>query len=643
MEHRIENKPAMYRRLLRLAQPYWPHLTAIFLLSLMAAPIGLLLAFPLKIAVDNVIGNRPLPSIFADVLPAAWHGSKNANLMLAVGLLLVLSLAANVQSFASWLLQTYTGEKMVLDLRSRLFWHAQRMSLLFHDRRGSNDVAYRIQHDAPAIQYIFLQGAAPLASASLSFVALLGVTLRLDWKLAVIAVSISPALFLLARRSSRYTRRGWDGIKKLDSSAMLVLHEALASIRVVKAFSREQFEDRQFRLHSRRRMEQQIMVAARQAGFHALITATMAAGSAAALWVGVRHVQSGRLTLGDLMLAMAYMAQLYDPLRTISSKMPDLQGWMVSLERALELQEGTPELSEPRSATAAAIPGRAQGRIGFSNVSFAYPKAGLALNGVSFDVTPGTRVGIIGPSGSGKSTLINLLTRFYDPIAGQVLLDGRDLREYHLADLRKQFAIILQEPVMFSASVLENIGYGHPQASRQEIMEAARAARAHEFIMALPEGYDTKIGEGGCRLSGGERQRVGVARAFLRDSPVLVLDEPTSGVDVRSEREIMDAVQALSRGRTTFVIAHRLSTVANCDVILALKEGRLVAQTASLEAAIWELEDGELERSQAMIEVSGGRAASQRTEQSLDGAALRACDEASSRDGGVSHRLVHGV
>jgi ATP-binding cassette subfamily B protein len=576
-----------------LAQPYWPHLTGIFLLSLIAAPIGLLLAFPLKIAVDNVIGSRPLPGTFTALLPAAWQGSKSASLILAVGLLLALSLAANLQSFASWLLQTYTGEKMVLDLRSRLFWHAQRMSLLFHDRRGPNDVAYRIQHDAPAIQYIFLQGAAPLLSAALSFVALLAVTLRLDWKLAVIAVSISPALFLLARRSGRYTRRGWDGIKKLDSSAMLVLHEALASIRVVKAFSREQFEDRQFRLRSRQRMEQQVTVAARQAGFHVLITATMAAGSAAALWVGVRHVQSGRLTLGDLMLAMAYMTQLYDPLRTISSKMPDLQGWMVSLQRALELLDDTPELSEVPSAAAIPIPGRAQGRIRFCKVSFAYGNAGLALDGVSFDIAPGTRVGIIGPSGSGKSTLINLLTRFYDPSSGQVLLDGRDLREYDLGDLRRQFAIILQEPVMFSASVAENIAYGYPQATRQQVIGAARAALAHNFIMALPEGYDTRIGEGACRLSGGERQRLGIARAFLRDSPVLVLDEPTSAVDVRTEQEIMDAMQSLSRGRTTFVIAHRLSTVGNCDVILALRDGRLAIQTASLELAMRELAESQ--------------------------------------------------
>ncbi len=591
MEDHCKNQRTIPSQLLRLARPYWLHLAAVFLLSLMAAPINLLLAFPLKIVVDNVIGSRPLPHILQALLPSVLHDSRSASLLLAVGLLLVLSLVMNLQSFAAWLLQTYTGEKLVLDFRAHLFWHAQRMSLLFHDRRGANDVAYRIQHDAPAIQYIFLQGVVPLVSAALSFVALLYVTLRLDWELATIAVSISPLLFFLARRSSRHARSGWDGIKRLDSSAMLVLHEALASIRVVKAFARETFEDQRFRLRSRHRMEEQVKVAARQAGFHVLITTTLAVGSAAAMWVGVRHVQSGRLTLGDLLLVMAYMAQLYDPLRTVSGKLPELQGWMASVDRALALLGDAPELSEASQAGAAAGVDRTQGRISFRKVSFAYCGSGRALDRVSFDIAPGTRVGIIGPSGSGKTTVVNLLMRFYDPLAGQVLLDGRDLRDYPLNYLRQQFSMILQEPVVFSASVAENIAYGRPDAGRTEIIEAARAARAHEFIMALPEAYDTKIGEGACRLSGGERQRLGIARAFLKDSPILILDEPTSAVDMRTEEQIMQAMQSLVRGRTTFVIAHRLSTVRDCDLVLAFRRGRLVLATADLEAAIRALAD----------------------------------------------------
>jgi ATP-binding cassette subfamily B protein len=572
-----------YGQLWRLARPYWPHLTAIFLLGAIAAPIGLLLALPLKIVVDNVIGSLPLPRVLQVLVPGALQASKVNSLIVAVGMLLALTLLMNLQSFAAWLLQTYTGEKLVMDLRAQLFWHVQRMGLPFHDRRGTNDVAYRIQHDAAAVQYIFLQGAVPLVSSSLSFVALLYVTMHIDWKLAVIGVAVSPLLLLLARSSGRRARDGWEVIKKLDSAAMLVLHEALASIRVVKAFGREEFENQRFHLRSSDRMTEQIKVASRLAIFHLSITTTIAMGSATVLWIGARHVQAGMLTLGDLLLVMAYMAQLYDPLRTVSSKLPDLQGWMVSVKRALELLNGTPELSD-RGHTAPVE--RAQGRIGFRNVSFSYPDSSRALDDVSFEIPAGARVGIVGPSGSGKTTLVNLLTRFYDPDCGQILLDGHNLRDYPLPDLRQQFSVILQDPIVFSATVAENIAYGDLHASREEIVAAARAAKAHDFINALPQGYDTRIGEGGCRLSGGERQRLGIARAFLKDAPVMILDEPTSAVDVSTEGDIMEAMRRLVCGHTTLVIAHRLSTLKDCDLLLVMRQGRLVAATSHLEEAI---------------------------------------------------------
>jgi ATP-binding cassette, subfamily B, bacterial len=580
---RSEGNKNLYRPLLRLARPYWPHLGGIFLLSLIAAPIALLLALPLKIAVDSVIGNQPLPHFLQDLVPAGFHASKSANLALAVGLLLTLSLLMNLQAFASWLLQTYTGERLVLDFRTLLFWHAQRMDLLFHDRRGTNEVAYRIQHDAAAIQYIFLQGALPVISSLLSFAGLLYVTMRIDWALAVIALSVSPLLFMLARKSGRRARLGWDGIKKLDSSAMLVLYEALSSIRVVKAFGQERFEDERFKLRSRQRMAEQVKVAGFQAGFHVLIASTIACGTAAALWIGVRHVELGVLTLGELLLVMAYMGQLYEPLRTISSKLPELQSWLVSVQRALALVEEAPELVEDSHAPSL---DRVQGQVSFREVSFEYPSSGRALDRVSFEIGAGMRVGIIGTSGSGKSTLMNLLTRFYDPTSGQILLDGRDLRAYRLNDLRRQFSIILQEPVVFSATVAENIAYAKPEASREEIMQAAQAAMAHDFIMTLPKGYDTPIGEGGCRLSGGQRQRVAIARAFLKNAPVLIFDEPTSAVDIHTEEDILEATEKLVRGRTTFIIAHRLSTVRNCDLLLVLKQGRLQAATSDFDLAV---------------------------------------------------------
>jgi ATP-binding cassette subfamily B protein len=255
---------------------------------------------------------------------------------------------------------------------------------------------------------------------------------------------------------------------------------------------------------------------------------------------------------------------------------------MVSIHRALALMDEAPEVSEPQHAITVA---RVHGHIQFKNVSFEYPSSGRALDSVTFTLEAGTRVGILGPSGSGKSTLVNLLTRFYDPTSGEILLDGNNLRTYKLADLRQQFSIMLQEPVVFSATVAENIAYGRNNATRAEIMEAAKAACAHDFIMALPDGYDTKIGEGSCRLSGGQRQRIAIARAFLKDAPILIFDEPTSAIDIHTEQEIMQATEQLVRGRTTFVIAHRLSTIENCDLQLVLKDGKLMTLTNDFQHA----------------------------------------------------------
>lgn len=601
MEPHIADKRTAYRYLLRLARPYWPHLSVIFVLNLIAAPIALLLAFPLKIAVDNVIGNRPLPPVLQMFVPGWLHSSRTGSLAVAVGLLLVLSIAMNLQSFAAWLLQTYTGEKLVLDFRTQLFWHVQRMCLMFHDSRGTNELAYRIQNDAPAIQYVFLQGVMPLVSSAFTFFGLLYVTVKIDWVLAMIAVSVSPLLFLLARKSSRRARAGWDDVKKLDSSAMLVLYEALSSIRVVKAFGQEDFEDQRFRIRSRHRMQEQVRVASVQALFHVLITTTIAVGTAAAMWVGVDHVRSGILTLGELLLVMAYMTQLYEPLKTISGKLPELQGWMVSIYRAVALLDETPEIIEQEQALGLE---RAHGDVEFRNVSFSYPTSGRALDRVSFEIPAGARVGIIGASGSGKSTLMNLLTRFYDPEQGEILLDGANLRNYKLADLRGQFSIMLQEPVVFSATVAENIAYGRNEASREEIMAAARAARAEDFILALPNGYDTKVGDGGCRLSGGQRQRLAIARAFLKNAPVLIFDEPTSAVDIHTEQEIMQATEQLIRGRTTFIIAHRLSTVKECDLILVLRQGRMVMLTPDFQKATRAVEGGEAPESEPVREIA---------------------------------------
>jgi len=579
----LEKRRLFWSRLARLAAPCWPHLGGIVLLSFVGIPLSLLVPLPLKITVDSVIGSNALPHWLAAILPSSAQTSSAGNLSVAAGLLLAIAVLMSLQSLASWLLQTYTGERLVHDFRGQLLWHVQRLTLAFHDRRGSNDTAYRIQHDAPAVQGILIHGVVPMLCAAFSFVAMLVVTARINWQLAAIALILSPVLFLLAQNSSRKVRDGFDEVKELDSSAMRVLNEALTSVRAVKAYGQERYQDDLFRRKSRQRMSEQLRLASIQASFHVLIGMTIALGTAAALVIGVSQVRRGTMTVGELLLVMAYMAQLYEPLRMFSTKIPELQGSLVSAQRAFSLFDEVPELGD----SGPTVPTRqVKGSVSFDNVGFEYPGSGRrVLDNVSLAFKPGTRIGIVGPSGSGKSTLVNLLTRFYYPVAGRILLDGVDLRNYKLADLRQQFSIVLQEPVLFSTSVAANIAYAKPDASRNEIIDAAKAANAHEFILRLPQGYDTPIGDNGMRLSGGERQRIAIARAFLKAAPVLILDEPTSAVDIRTEAAIIDALKKLMHGRTAFMIAHRLSTLDDCDQIIVLKDGAVDLVTDNVETA----------------------------------------------------------
>jgi ATP-binding cassette subfamily B protein len=310
------------------------------------------------------------------------------------------------------------------------------------------------------------------------------------------------------------------------------------------------------------------------------VNALIAAGTAVVLYVGVRHVQTGAITLGELLMVMGYLSQLYEPMKTLSKRAVSMQSKLASAERVFTLLDDAPDVVERPDARPLA---RARGRIEFRGVSFDYAGDRAGLRDVSFEAPAGSRIGIAGSTGAGKTTLVSLLLRLYDPSAGRILLDGVDLREYRLDDLRRQFGMVLQESVLFATSVAENIAYARPDAGREEIIEAAKAANAHDFIVQLPRGYDTLVGERGMMLSGGERQRISLARAFLRNAPILILDEPTSAVDVRSEALIMEALERLMQGRTTLVVAHRLSTIEGCDMRLEIERGRL-ARVRSIAA-----------------------------------------------------------
>lgn len=535
----------------------------------------------MKIAVDSALEQQPLPPFLSALLPR--HGTEIPALAIAVGLLLAIAILSGVQGLASWLLQTYVGEKLVWDFRAKLLNHVQRLPLAFHDHYGAGDSVYCIQHDAPSIQYALLQGILPLVIAGFTLAGMILISIRIDPTISLFALAITPILFVLSLASSRLVRFRSRNIKELDSSAMSVVQEVLGFIRTIKAFGQEHREYERFVRHSSKRLASQIRLARLQATFSTLIGLVIAAGTAAALYVGVVHVKAGKLTVGSLLVVMAYVVQMYQPLQALSTKTTDLQGWLVSLERTFNLLDQPPEIAESPYAIPLV---HAQGNMEFRNVSFRYGPSHLGLQNISFSIPAGARVGIVGGTGAGKTTLLNLIMRFYDPDEGRILLDGIDIREYRIADLRRQFATVLQEPVLLDASIAENIAYGKHTASDEEIIAAAESACAHEFISALPEQYDSSVGERGARLSGGERQRISLARAFLRDSPILILDEPTSSVDTITEESILTATEKLMQQRTTFMIAHRLSTLRSCDTILVLERGKLIeVQTAGAKTA----------------------------------------------------------
>jgi len=556
-------------RLLEHLRPWRGWIALILVVDLLAVPLALLAPLPLKVAVDNAIGGQPLPEWAAGWLPEGMAGALAA----AICLVVVLAVLAQAQRNSSWLLQSWTGERIVLAFRAELFRRVQRLSMTYHDRRGIADSLYRIQYDASAIQWFAVYGVAPLLTAFGTLAGITWVMFAMDVALAAVALAVMPPLVLLTVHFSGRVRERWHRQKELESSVASVLQESLGALRVVKAFGQEQREEARFRDRATHELSANLALVRTQIVFYTLTAMVLAIGTAAALWIGAGQVQAGALTIGQLTMVMAYLVQLYAPLEQLTQKASDLQGSVVGLERAFALLDEQVDVADRPGAKPLA---RARGEFELHEVAYAYPGGTPVFEGVAAHIPAGTRVGIVGRTGAGKTTLMNLLVRFQDPTAGALRLDGVDLRDWKLDDLRRQFAIVLQEPVLFSTSIGENIAYGRPDATPAEVEAAARAADAHGFIAALPQGYDTPVGERGMMLSGGQRQRIALARAFLKDAPVLILDEPTSAVDQKTEGTIIDAMERLMAGRTTFIVAHRLATLAHCDVVYAVQDGGLV-------------------------------------------------------------------
>jgi len=560
----------VYRRVLTEARPYWPHLILALLISLLSIPTALLLPLPLKIELDSVLGSHPLPAFLSYVVPAVQHSIYFP--LIPALLFVIFALANQAQTFASGVLYIYITEKLILHVRAKFLLHVQQLSLSYHDVKGSSDSIYRLQYDINIVVYYLVGNVVPLVTAAFTVVGMCYVTARINVQLMFIAIAISPALLLASYYFQSRVHEHWRESKRLESSAIGVVHETLGALRVVKAFGRERGEQERFIKRSGKGIAARMWVSLAVNIYHAVVAVVIALGTAAALYVGSRQVQSGLITVGEFVMVMAYLAQLYAPLQTITQKIADLQTGFASAERVFSVLDEPPEVIEKPHAK---VLQRAQGSVIFDQVSFGYDSHRSVLKNVSFQIEPGTSVGIVGQTGTGKTTLVSLLVRFYDPQEGRIFLDGVDIRDYKVADLRDQFGFVLQESVLFSATIAENIAYGRPGAAETEIVEAAKAANADAFILKLRDGYKTIVGERGSTLSGGERQRIALARAFLKNAPIIILDEPTSSVDVDTEAAILEATQRLIRGRTAFIIAHRSSTLTNCDLIMKVEDGQI--------------------------------------------------------------------
>jgi ATP-binding cassette, subfamily B, bacterial len=544
--------------------------------------------------------------LLTKILPNIMIDSRGHLLTLAIVLQLLVVLLIQSNTLCNYLLKLKTGEHLILDFRNRLFGHLQALPLRFHDLQGTIDSSFRVQQDAPAIRSITLDGALFLISDFVKLMAIACITAFISLPLALTAMSVGPFLVLYSVIYQKRVSGKYQEVQRLESRSLAVVQEALSAIRVVKAFGQEAREQSRFLKRAEQAQTRRRQLAYWDAAFGFVVNVTIGAGTGLVLLFGVRDVLSGVLTLGSLLMVITYLVQLYSPLQNITYHIASLQTSTASVARSLEILEHAAENAQTDERTISeelgCTPrhGRALGSFEFRNVTFGYSREKSVLKNISLHIPSGTQTALVGSTGAGKSTFVDMLVRFRDPDEGQILLDGIDLRCYPLRELRSQFAFVLQDPTLFSATVAQNIAYGRPTASHDEIVEAAIAANAHKFISRLPQGYETEIGERGAMISGGERQRISLARAFLKNAPILILDEPTSALDGKTEVEVLEAIERLASDRTTFFISHRLSTLRACDVVIKLQGGRAIEipmpeSIAELQAFIFESSDQTLE------------------------------------------------
>lgn len=534
----------------------------------------LLKPWPLKIIIDHVLNGNPLSWSFV----ADW--SRDALLLASCLSMIAIYLFLGGLNVINNYTTIRIGQGMVNDLRGAVYNHLQRLSLAFHHRRQVGDLLYRVTADTYAIQTLTMNGMFPILVSLGLLIGMTIVMLRLDWVLTLLALGVCPALFLTISAMSKRINSAAMLAHERESTIYSLVQRTMSAIRVIQAFTKEEEEHRRFMAASADSLSANLQLYTLQTFYSGVVNAVIALGTALVVWVGARHVIDGVLSIGDLVVFTAYLASLYGPINTISQTLGLIEGGKAGLTRVQEILAIERDLTEGGRTLAHS---EVRGEISFEDVAFSYTHDQPVLRRVDLRIAPGKTVAIVGPTGAGKSTLVSLVPRFYDPQQGRVLLDGVDIREFTLASLRRQVAMVLQPPLVFPISIAENIAYGRSEASQEEIERAARLARIHERIMNLPQGYDTIVSEQGSTLSEGERQRLTIARAILRNAPILILDEPTSSVDAETEALIMEGLEQLMKGRTTFIIAHRLSTVRKADVILVVRGGHIVEQGSFTE------------------------------------------------------------
>ncbi|HLI19773.1 MAG TPA: ABC transporter ATP-binding protein [Stellaceae bacterium] len=552
-------------KLLPYLRPYRWRIVWAFVQIFLVAGFELLKPWPLQIVIDDVLGDKktsiPLLSQLAPL---------KLLLAAAIGLVLIFLGSAAL----TWLHNVTTiavGQGMVNDLRGALYAHLQRLSLAFHSRQKVGDLMYRITADSFAVQTVMMNGLLPIISAVVLLAGMLFVMVPLDPILTLVALTVVPALFVLIAIFNRKIIAVATEVRDRDSQVYTLVHWAMSSIKVVQAFTKEEEEYRRFMSASRASLNATLRLYSWQTLYSGMVNSLTAAGTALVIYVGARSVLDHTLTIGELIVFTSYLAQLYAPVNQITQSWGLIAGARVGARRSFEVLDTEPDLKD---GTRGFGESGARGEVEWRDVRFRYREEMPVLDGISIKVAPGMKVALVGPTGAGKSTLMGLLPRFFDPSSGAVLIDGVDLREYKLAALRHQIAMVLQPPLVFPMSVKDNIAYGRPDARDDEIESAAKLARIDGLITGLPQGYDTILGDN-ATLSEGEKQRLTIARAILRDSPILILDEPTSALDVETEAMVMEGLNRLTAGRTTFIIAHRLSTVRSADLILVLRDGKI--------------------------------------------------------------------